>query len=469
MSPFDRLKTLIADPDMAAIIRKGLIGEGVVIPSDNGDRPLVYADYVASGRALRQVEDVIRDRVLPFYANTHSETSFVGAYMTHLREEARGIIEAALKVPPTHGMLFCGNGATAGLNRIVRLVDLENTARTSRAVVLVGPYEHHSNILPWRESGAEVSEIPEGPDGGPDPEALETALKGAAGASLVIGSFSAASNVTGTFTDVDRVTRMLKRYGAMAVWDYACAGPYVPITVGQGLARKDAIVISAHKYTGGPGASGILVINREFARLKAPSHPGGGTVEFVSPWGHDYYDDLIEREEGGTPNILGDVRAAMAILIRDMVDTDWLKSRLETLRQRALAAWKDVPGLTVLGHEPGHEALPVFSLILHDAAGRPVNAERAARMMSDLYGLQVRGGCSCAGPYGHRLLGIEQAELEKIRARVLAGEAAKPGWVRLNLSPYLEDAKADWIIDTVAEFGRMLSETDGVCAREPAV
>ncbi|WP_281243207.1 aminotransferase class V-fold PLP-dependent enzyme [Ruegeria marina] len=256
----------MSHPDVAATIRQGVIGEGRTVPTSERPKPLVYADYVASGRALRQIEEIMLDEVLPFYANTHNESSFVGAFMTRLREEALEIIAAALLVPESHAVLFCESGATEGLNRIVRLLDIERVARNGRAVVLIGPYEHHSNILPWRESGATVVEIAEDAGGRPDADAMEAALRAHAGADLIVGSFSVASNVTGTLTDSERVTRTLKQHGALAIWDYACAGLYVPITLGDGDARKDAIVISAHKFVGGPGASGLLICDRSRRR-----------------------------------------------------------------------------------------------------------------------------------------------------------------------------------------------------------
>ena len=460
MSPFDTLRSSINHRDIAMAICQGVVGEGRMVPTTAGLKPLVYADYVASGRALRQIEEIMLEEVLPFYANTHSESSYVGAFMTRLREEARKIIAATLQVPKSHAVVFCGSGATEGLNRIVRLLDIERVARTGRAVVLIGPYEHHSNILPWRESGAKVLEISEASDGGPDPDELEAALQEHSSADLIVGSFSAASNVTGTLTDTDRVTRSLKRHGAVAVWDYACAGPYVPITLGQGDTSKDAIVISTHKFVGGPGASGLLICDQTLAQRSTPIRPGGGTVKFVSPWSHRYSDSFIEREEGGTPNILGDIRAGMAILLRGLVNDNWLEERQEVLRQRALACWSNIPGLEVLGHEPEKKALPIFSLVFRDGSGEALDPGKVAQQLSERYGLQVRGGCSCAGPYGHRLLRIDRAMSERLIASLDAGLAiSRPGWVRLNLSPYLDEAKADWIIDTIAEFASDLAET----------
>ena len=305
-------------------LRDGLIGEGVLIPGLHREVPLVYADYVASGRALRQVEDFVVAKVLPFYANSHTEASYCGSYMTRLRREARAEIARIVDAREEDAVIFAGSGATAGLNRLVSLLGVQ---KADRPVVLIGPYEHHSNILPWRESKAEVIEIPEAVRGGPDIQALEAALVEQAGADLVIGSFSAASNVTGIITDPDPVTRLLKAHGALAVWDYAGGGPYLPMDMGSDGARKDAIVVSPHKFPGGPGASGVLVVNQTAVQSSCPSWLGGGTVSFVSPWRHDYSTDLATREEAGTPNIIGDIRATLAFLVKDAVGTDEIARR----------------------------------------------------------------------------------------------------------------------------------------------
>lgn len=467
-SPFDALTARLAGPDPAAAIRQGLIGEDALIDTPFGQRQLIYADYVASGRALAQVEDTIRETVLPYYANTHSDSSHVGAFMTRVREESRALIGRLIGADAAHAVLFSGSGATAGLNQLVALLDLRALrAAGQRVVVLIGPYEHHSNLLPWRESGAEVREIPEGADGGPDLAVLEAQLNEVTGAVLRIGAFSAASNVTGTLTDTDSVTALLHRHGALAVWDYACAAPYGPVSLGFGQAQKDALVFSAHKFVGGPGASGVLVVRRSAIARVTPTRPGGGTVAFVSPWAHRFSPDLIEREEGGTPNILGDIRAGLAMLVTSRVDPDWMAARHEDLRQRALAVWRRTPGLTVLGHDRGHRALPIFSLVFSDAAGAPVEPGAVSRALSDRYGLQTRAGCSCAGPYGHRLLGIDLEASHHLMRRIDRGEAVRrPGWVRLNLSPFFADDKAQQVIRSVADFARLIASGAPVLAAE---
>jgi len=447
--PFEPFKSLLASPDTLATLRRGLIGEGVMIPGSKGPVPLVYADYVASGRALRQVEDFITGSVLPYYANSHTEASYCGSYMTRLREAARAEIARLTKAKDDCAVIFAGAGATAGLNRLVALLGV-NDAR--RPVVFVGPYEHHSNILPWRESRAQVVEIPEAETGGPDLEALKVALQDHADADLKIGSFSAASNVTGIITDPDPVTRLLKSHGALSVWDYAGGGPYLPIDMeSQPGAEKDAVVVSPHKFVGGPGASGVLILRKSASQSAAPTWPGGGTVSFVSPWRHDYVQNLAEREEAGTPNVIGDIRAALAFLVKEAAGEAEIAAREAQFVQMARDGWADNPRLTVLG-QPGAHRLPIFSFLVHDAEGQPVSEQSFTRMLSDLYGIQARGGCACAGPYGHRLLGIDRATSDDLRRDVLAGNGmSKPGWVRLNFNYLMPDETAHYIIDSVNE------------------
>ena len=450
LTPFrDMLKTATHDD-----LRRTVIGEGAMIPGQDGEVPLLYADYVASGRAMRPVEDFVAAHVLPYYANSHTEASVCGAYTTGLREEARAEIARLTGASGDDAVIFAGSGATAGLNRLVSLLGVNEA---ENPVVLIGPYEHHSNILPWRESAAHVVEIPEGGDGGPDLDALRAALAEHAGADLLIGSFSAASNVTGILTDTDAVTRLLKAHGALAVWDYAGAGPYLPIDMGHGSdAQKDAVAVSAHKFPGGPGASGVLVVNKAAVRRARPTWPGGGTVSFVSPWRHDYLDDIEAREEAGTPNVIGDIRAALAFMVKDAVGTERIAEAERRYNRMAVEGWAGNPRLTLLGIDKPHR-LPVFSFLVRDGAGALVDEQLFTSMLSDVYGIQARGGCACAGPYGHRLLGIDRASSDRLRDELLAGnDEHKPGWVRLNFSYMMDEAKVRYIIGAVNELSHRL-------------
>jgi len=447
--PLTTFKSLLATETPIADLRAGLIGEGVMIPGADGPVPLVYADYVASGRALRQVEDFISEQVLPYYANSHTEASYCGGYMTRLREEARDEIARVTKAGEGCAVIFTGSGATAGLNRLVALMGVNEA---QNPVVFIGPYEHHSNMLPWRESKAEVVEIPESDSGGPDMEALERALQDHAGADMMIGSFSAASNVTGIITDPDPVTRLLKKHGALSVWDYAGGGPYLPIDMCCGTdVEKDAVVVSAHKFPGGPAASGVLILRKSVVQRKVPTAPGGGTVCFVSPWNHDYTGNLSEREEAGTPNIIGDIRAALVFLIKESIGEDRIATREAEFVKMAHDGWDNNPRLTLLGNPKAHR-LPIFSFLVRDSAGKLVSEQVFTHLLSDIYGIQVRGGCACAGPYGHRLLHIDHDYSDHLRREILAGnEVHKPGWVRLNFGYLMTDETVRYIIDSVNE------------------
>ncbi|PRY25149.1 selenocysteine lyase/cysteine desulfurase [Aliiruegeria haliotis] len=455
----DQFKSNLQGVNVMADLRDGLIGEGVEIPGLDGPVKLVYADYVASGRALRQVEDFIAEHVLPFYANSHTEASYCGAYMTRLRAQARAEIARLTNAGNDCSVIFAGSGATAGLNRLVTLLGIEEAANP---VVFIGPYEHHSNILPWRESKAKVVEIPEGPSGGPDLAALEAALKEHGEADIKIGSFSAASNVTGIVTDDVAVTTVLKRHGALSVWDYAGGGPYLAMDMGEGAAAKDAIVLSPHKFPGGPGATGVLILRDKAVRRDCPSWPGGGTVSFVSPWDHTYSSDLATREEAGTPNIVGDIRAALVFLVKEAIGQDALDHREAELNAMAKAAWLQHPQLTLLGCDKARR-LPIFSFLVRDQRGNPVHQQLFTRMLSDIYGIQTRGGCACAGPYAHRLLGIDRATSQRLHADLLSGnEMEKPGWIRLNFSALMSDDTARYVISSVID---LLSRLDQVVPR----
>ncbi len=471
MQAFDDFLAGLTGPDALERIRAGLIGEGAAYDTPFGPQRLIYADYTASGRALRQVEDFMIEQVLPFYANSHTEGSHCGAATTRLRHAARAVVARETGAGPGCHVIFAGAGATAGLNRIAGLLRLaERVAAGQRITVLVGPYEHHSNLLPWRETGAEVIELPEAATGGPDLAALAEALTAAAGADLVVGSFSAASNVTGLITDTDRVTRMLKAAGALAIWDYACAAPYLPMAMTPSAeAAKDAIVFSPHKFPGGPGASGVVVIRDTLVARTTPTAPGGGTVAFVSPWAHQYSASVEAREEAGTPNVPGDIRAALALLVKAAVGTDAISARDDSLRARALAAWSGHPRLKLLGQRPGAPGLPIFAFQIIGGDGRQIHQQLITRMLSDHWGVQSRGGCACAGPYAHRLLGIDRAGSEALLARLRAGEElAKPGWTRLNLSYLHSEAQVRTILAAVLDLAERADDLARLYTVDPA-
>jgi selenocysteine lyase/cysteine desulfurase len=440
-------------------IRDGVIGDRVRIATPFGERPLVYADYTASGRSWAPIEAFLRERVLPFYANTHSESSLTGRQTGRLREEARRTIREALQAGPEHAVIFCGSGATAAVNRLVDVLGLRRPASgadpfaarpDARPVVLVGPYEHHSNELPWRESVAELRSVPLDADGALDLGALEAMLEEAAGRP-VLASFSAASNVTGVKTDTRRVGALVHRHGGRVFWDYAAAAPYVGIDASD----KDALFLSPHKFLGGPGTPGILVVRRDLLSNAVPAVPGGGTVSFVGPDFHRYLDEPERREEGGTPAIVESIRAGLVFRLQQAVGTERIEAREAELVQRALHRFTAHPKLRVLGN-PALPRLSIVSLqVLHE--GEPLHYGFVVTLLNDLFGIQARGGCSCAGPYGHALLGIDRETSRRLDAEVARGNVVlRPGWVRLNFNYFLDDETVEYLIralELIAEHG----------------
>jgi len=335
-------------------------------------------------------------------------------------------------------------------------------AERDRPLVLVGPYEHHSTELPWRESAADVVTIGEDRAGGVDLDDLRDRLAAVRDRPLRLGCFSGASNVTGILSDTARVTALLHRHGALAVWDYTAAAPYVQIrmreTTPDGVDAKDAVVFSPHKFVGGPQTPGVLVVRRQLAERPVPTMPGGGTVSFVDPCGALYLDDPVAREEGGTPGIVEAVRAGLVVALKQAVGTGRILDLERRWWRRALERWSRNPHLEILGI-PDAPRLPIVSVRVH-RGGRVLHHDFVVALLDDLFGIQARGGCSCAGPYGHRLLCITPHRSAALRAQVARGFLGiKPGWARVTFAYFMSEAVVDYLVeavDLVATYGHRL-------------
>ena len=449
--------------ELVAKIRDSVIGDGQLIETSFGQKPLIYADYTASGRSLDFIEQFITNRVLPFYANTHTETSFTGAQSTAFREEARQSIKQAVNAVEDDQLIFCGSGSTAAINKLIDILDLRLPVNlnerhkfldlvpvASRPVIFIGPYEHHSNEIPWRESIADVVVIPLTQSGQLDTKVLQAKLIEFADRPLKIGSFSAASNVTGLKTDVDEVAALLHQYDALSFWDYAAAAPYVSIDMNplNSACSKDAVFLSPHKFVGGPGTPGVLIVKKQLLKNSVPASPGGGTVLYVTPVDHQFIADHERREEGGTPAIVESVRAGLVFKLQQAVGTDLIESLEASFKERALAQWKLNKNIEVLG-DSSQEGLSIFSLrIKHEEAD--LHYGFVVALLNDLFGIQARGGCSCAGPYGHELLGMDLNYSRKLEKELNKGHMVmRPGWVRLNFNYFINEETFDYLLNAI--------------------
>mgnify|MGYP006271211631 CR=1 FL=1 len=445
-------------------LRHEVIGHSASIFTPYGERPLLYADFTASGRGLVSIERYMQ-HILELYANTHTEDDATGDWTSQRLAAAEALILRRLNAGDDYALIPVGPGATAAVARLQQILGIYMAPATGDRigqgrllpedelpVVFVGPYEHHSNEISWREGLCQVVEVELDGAGRLSLEDLERKLTDPQFRDREkIGSFSAASNVSGIRTDVPAVARVLHRHAALAFFDYSASAPYVEIEVaGSGEGYLDGVFFSPHKYLGGPGASGILVIRKELYRNDLPpSVSGGGTVRFVNATSQDYVENITEREKAGTPSILQTIRAALAIDLQHQVGIDRIEAREYELMSRALKRLGELPEIEVIGNAPPEDRLAIFSFNVRSGESY-LHPRFVVRLLNDLFGIQSRAGCSCAGPYGHRLLHIDLDTSERYRRHIAGGqEGIKPGWVRLNFHYLLSESEFDYLCQAV--------------------
>jgi len=468
-------------------LRQQIVGVDSTFETPFGERLMSYCDYTASGRCLKFVESYLQG-LQRIYANTHTEDDITGRSMSQLLHEAEESIKNSVNAGPNGRIIACGTGATGAIDKLQQLVGVALPPATrknicdmladsdskvscedvgvlfhkSQPVVFIGPYEHHSNEISWRESLATTVQVRMDASGNIDLTHLEELLRDPAYQNRTrIGSFSAASNVTGMRSDVRGIASLLHAHDAIACFDFAACAPYVeidmnPEPVGDEDPSIDAIFISPHKFLGGPGSSGVLVFNeRIYDRDLPPTVSAGGTVDYVGMSGQDFIGRIEEREKAGTPGVLQTLKAGLVFQIKDRVGVDFINKREHELTARAFDRWSEEEGIEILGNPDPAQRVGILSFNIKSSVGGYLHHKFVTALLNDLFGIQSRAGCSCAGPYGHRLLDIDDDTSELYRGAVQHGYCGmKPGWCRVGLHWVMDDAEADYVINAVLFIAR---------------
>jgi len=438
--------------------RERIIGQEQYYQSPYGSKKILYADWIASGRLYQPIEQIMLETIGPFVGNTHTETCEVGKLMTQAYQMAHQKIKAHVNAGKEDVILTTGFGMTGALVKFQRILGLksgkEDNLRTfsdesEKPVVFVTHMEHHSNQTTWYETIADVEVIEPGKDLLFDLQNLEKALKKYAGRKIKIGSFTACSNVTGIRTPYHAMARMMHAHGGLAFIDFAASAPYDNMNMHpeDPMEKLDAIFFSPHKFLGGPGASGVLVFDSGLYHMEVPDQPGGGTVDWTNPWGEYKYIDNIElREDGGTPGFLQAIRTALAIELKIQMNVNHIHQREKELTDIAFSEFRKVPNLHLLA-DAVEDRLGVLSFYIIG-----IHYNLIVSLLSDHFGIQVRGGCACAGTYGHFLLDVSYEKSKIITEKINQGDLSeKPGWVRVSLHPTMTDEEVIFIANALKE------------------
>lgn len=451
-------KTAIDHSELEAYFRpfrEQVVGQDTHFQTPYGEMPLIYADWTASGRLYGPIEERMHRELGPFVANTHTETSTTGKVMTLAYHEAREAIKRHVRASANDVLITCGTGMTEALIKFQRILGFKlpepwskrlEMNQEERPVVFISHMEHHSNQTSWLETIAEVVIIPANAEGHLCLDRFAELLKQYSKRPKLIASLTACSNVTGIETPYKEVARMIHSFGGRCFVDFACSAPYVPIDMHpeeNDGSHLDAVVFSPHKFLGGPGSCGVLIFDSALYTNEVPDAPGGGTVSWTNPWGgHRYFDDIEAREDGGTPGFLQAIRAAMAIKLKERMGVENILQREHQLMDILLPGMRSIPNMHILA---GHvsDRLGIISFYIDG-----LHFNLAVRLFNDRFGIQTRGGCSCAGTYGHFLLDIEESFSRNITDQIDQGHFSnKPGWVRISIHPVMTNDEAHLLVD----------------------
>lgn len=451
-----------------AKFRQNTIGCDATIQTPYGEKPLVYADWIASGRLYGPIEDLMREKIGPMVANTHSESSDTGMIMTNIYKHSHSVIKQHVNAGDDDIIITAGFGMTYVINKLQRILGMRvpeqvqrycNIPVEQRPVVFITHMEHHSNHTSWLETNADVVVIEPDEQLLVNPEALRREVQKYSNRTLKIGSFTACSNVTGIRTPYYELARIMHENGGFCFVDFAASAPYDTINMhpGDPLESLDAIFFSPHKFLGGPGSSGVMVFNRALYHNSAPDNSGGGTVDWTNRWGkYRYIDDIEAREDGGTPGFLQSIKAALVIQLKKQMEVEKMHAREDEIIGKIFKEFRAIPGMNILADNV-EERLGAISFYIDK-----LHFNLAVRLLNDHYGIQVRGGCSCAGTYGHYLLHVDYYTSNKITSKINTGDLSeKPGWIRMSIHPTMLDKEVDYLIEAVrdiAENWQVMSE-----------
>ena len=440
-----------------AKFRDNIIGIDETFMTPFGEKKMIYTDWTASGRLYRPIEEKIANKFGPFVANTHTETTFSGSAMTFAYHKARQIIKGHVNANADDALITEGTGMTGVVNKFQRILGLklpENMEKSSipekkRPIVFITHMEHHSNQTSWLETTADVVILPFDSTGLVDVDALIELLEKYNERDLKIASITACSNVTGIQPDYFKIAKIMHQNGGVCFVDFACSAPYVKVDMHpeDKEACLDAIFFSPHKFLGGPGSSGVLIFSKKLYHNLVPDNPGGGTVNWTNPWGeHSYLEDIELREDGGTPGFLQTIRIALAIQLKEEMGVEKIHKREEEINKEIFKQLKPIKNLVILA-EQHEDRLGVFSFYIND-----LHFNMGVKMLNDRFGIQTRGGCSCAGTYGHFLLHVDQQKSHDLIEKISEGCLLdKPGWIRMSIHPTTTNEEVDFICKSIKD------------------